>query len=126
VSSLDDDRARLDRACSRAVENLSGQRGAALSAQLGSDAEVLRRGELAGGRRAFAERFVALDEDQLETCARTHGLYCHLMNVAEERERLRVLGRREHPPDGLVATIDALALAAFASASCVRCSSAPS
>jgi hypothetical protein len=62
-----------------------------------------------GGRRAFAERFTKFSDDDLEDVARPYALWCHLMNTAEERQRLRTLrARGEHAPDGLAAAIDGL------------------
>src|SRR5690242_7267608 len=82
--------------------------------RLGDAAEALRRGALAGGRRAFAQQVEALGEEDMEAAARAHALECHLMNTAEERERLRALHvRGEDPPDGAAAAIDALIEAGF-------------
>jgi phosphoenolpyruvate carboxylase len=103
------DLARLNASLWSAAQQLSGGRMAQL-AQLFSDrARALRRGELAGGRHAFAEEIAGLSEAELENVARIHALECHLMNIAEERERMRVLAAKgAHPPDGLAAAIDAL------------------
>ena len=50
----------------------------------------------------------------MEAAARAHALECHLMNIAEERERLRALrARGEAPADGVAAAIDALFEAGF-------------
>ena len=69
----------------------------------------LRAGDFAGGRRAFSEQISKLSEDDLAECARAYALWCHLMNIAEERHRLRVLRERgAQAPDGLAAAIDAL------------------
>ena len=70
---------------------IGGGRSAELCKQLGDEAVALRHGTLAGGRREFSATIAALDEDQLEGVARAHALDCHLMNTAEERERLRAL-----------------------------------
>jgi phosphoenolpyruvate carboxylase len=93
----------------RGVGTLDGQPTEKLYVQLEDAATQLRRGELPGGRRAFAEMIEGLDEDQLEAMARANALECHLMNTAEERERLRALhARGEYPADGLAAAIDSL------------------
>jgi phosphoenolpyruvate carboxylase len=105
---LDTELQRLAEALWSAVATINGTASAALCQTLGVEAETLRRGELEGGRRAFAKRIEALDEDALETAARAHALDCHLMNTVEERERLRALQTRRDLRDGLVATIDAL------------------
>jgi phosphoenolpyruvate carboxylase len=108
------DLARLTAALWSAVENLGGHRVEALCRQLGDTAAVLRRGDLPGGRRAFAHQVEALGEDDLEAAARAHALECHLMNTAEERERLRALhARGDEPADGAAAAIDALIEAGF-------------
>src|SRR5512146_1128925 len=105
---LDRDLHRLTDALWSAVATLGGAPSAQLCKRLGDDAEALRRGELPGGRRAFAGEIERLDEDDLEAAARAHALDCQLMNTAEERERLRALHVRGVPPDGIAATIDAL------------------
>ncbi len=105
---------RVTSALLRAVGTLSGQHAEQLYGQLEEAATQLRRGEMPGGRRAFAARIEALDEDQLETMARANALECHLMNTAEERERLRALrARGDHPADGVAAAIDGLFDAGF-------------
>jgi phosphoenolpyruvate carboxylase len=110
VSDLDRDLVRLDGALWAAVATLGTPRLADACKQLGDDATRLRRGELAGGRSAFAAQIAALGEDTLETAARAHALDCHLMNVAEERERLRALhARGVVAPDGIAAAIEELA-----------------
>jgi len=77
--------------------------------ELAAAATALRRGELPGGRRAFAERIAMLDDDSLEVVARASALWCNLMNTAEERARLATLHRRgDRSPDGLAAAIDAV------------------
>jgi phosphoenolpyruvate carboxylase len=109
VTELDRDLGRLGDALWSAVATLGTRRIAERAKQLGDDAAALRRGELAGGRAAFAQMIAELDEDELESCARAHALDCHLMNIAEERERLRALHRREGvQPDGIAAALDHL------------------
>src|SRR5687768_13153366 len=96
------DIARLSSALWAAVTALGGRPAFELCEELGAAATELRRGQLAGGRRAFAERIAQLDDDALEDVARAYALGCHLMNVAEERGRLRTLrGRGDQSPDGL-------------------------
>jgi phosphoenolpyruvate carboxylase len=76
--------------------------------ELAAAATALRRGELAGGRRALAARIAALGDGSLEEIARSFALWCNLMNTAEERARLTALHRRgDRAPDGLAAAIDA-------------------
>jgi len=112
--ALRNDLGRVASALLRAVGTLSGHQTETLYVQLEGTATVLRRGELPGGRRAFAAKIEELDEDQLEAMARANALECHLMNTAEERERLRALrARGEQPPDGLVAAIDSLIESGF-------------
>src|SRR5262245_17659697 len=97
-----------------AVDALSGRATQKLYVQLENAATQLRRGELAAGRRAFANLIETLDEDQLEAMARTNALECHLMNTAEERERLRAIqARGELPSDGVAAALDSLWDAGF-------------
>jgi len=106
---LERDIERLASALWSAVTTLGGEEAFSLCQSLGVIAHQLRDGQLPGGRRAFADRIAALPDDELEDVARAYALWCHLMNTAEERQRLRVLRERgEHPPDGLEAAVDAL------------------
>ncbi len=106
---LDRDIARLTDTLWAAVTSLGGPAALALCRSLGTTAEELRAGDLPGGRRAFAESFTHLGDDDLEQVARAYALWCHLMNVAEERQRLRTLrARGDRPPDGLAAAIDSV------------------
>jgi phosphoenolpyruvate carboxylase len=112
--ALRSDLGRVTSALLRAVGTLAGTQCEKLYVQLEDAATQLRRGELPGGRRAFAEMIETLDEEQLEAMARANALECHLMNTAEERERLRALrARGEQPADGLAAAIDGLIEAGF-------------
>lgn len=106
---LDHDILRLSSALWSAVKSLGGATCLELCRRLGASAMELRGGDFAGGRRAFGEQISALTEDELEECARAYAMWCHLMNIAEERHRLRVLRERGgEAPDGLAASIDAL------------------
>jgi phosphoenolpyruvate carboxylase len=103
------DIARLTAALSATVTTLGGADTEALCRRLGAAAQDLRSGTLAGGRPAFGAEIARLDLDNLEDVARVFALHCHLMNIAEERERLRALRAwGEHPADGLAAAIDQL------------------
>ncbi len=106
---LDHDILRLSSALWSAVKSLGGPGSRELCSRIGAAAIELRSGDFAGGRRAFGEQVSKLSEDELEECARAYALWCHLMNIAEERHRLRVLRERgTDAPDGLAASIDAL------------------
>jgi len=97
-----------------AVESMQGRIMRQLYVSLEEQATQLRRGDLDGGRRAFAATIEKLDENQLESIARANALECHLMNTAEERERLRTLRGRTGPAtDGVAAALDALEAAGF-------------
>jgi len=74
-----------------------GESALALIASLRADAIALRAGTLPGGRPAFAARMAGLDLPALESCAHTFTQYFHLVNVAEEQHRIRVLRRRDRP-----------------------------
>jgi len=112
--ALRTDLSRVTAALMHAVGTLSGAAIEKLFVQLEDAATQLRRGDLAGGRRAFAKLIEALDEEQLEAMARANALECHLMNTAEERERLRAIrARGELPTDGVAAALDALWDAGF-------------
>ncbi len=100
---------RLTTALGAAVTALGGLDAYGLCQRLGNAAHELRAGTLAGGRAAFAAQIAALDAEGLEVLARAYALQCHLMNIAEERERLRALrARGDHPADGLTAAVDRL------------------
>jgi phosphoenolpyruvate carboxylase len=105
---------RVTAALLHAVGTLSGAATEKLFLSLEDAATHLRRGDYAGGRRAFAQLIEKLDEEQLEAMARANALECHLMNTAEERERLRAIrARGEHPADGVAAALDQLCDAGF-------------
>ncbi|HET8724627.1 MAG TPA: phosphoenolpyruvate carboxylase, partial [Anaeromyxobacteraceae bacterium] len=82
----------------RALELVEGMRRAALS---------LRSGALPGGRAAFAERLTALPTEDLSLLAESFTAFFHLVNAAEEIERLRALRARDQdgarPVEGSVA-----------------------
>jgi len=106
---LNRDLTRLTAALDAAVTALGGPGTHALCRRLGAAAQELRAGTLAGGRAAFAAEIAALDHRELEELARAYALQCHLVNIAEERERLRALrSRGEHAADGLAAAVDLL------------------
>ncbi len=109
LALLERDITRLISALWSAVTSLGGSAALELYRRLGSAAREMRTGDFPGGRRAFAEQVSQLSERELEDVARAYALWCHLMNIAEERQRLRVLRTRgDHPPDGLAATIDSV------------------
>jgi len=106
------DLARLIGALWSAVATLGGGRVEAMCRRLGEMAFGLRAGEMA--RRDFAKEIESLSDDDMEAAARAHALECHLMNTAEERERLRALhARGDDPADGAAAAIDGLIEAGF-------------
>jgi phosphoenolpyruvate carboxylase len=106
---LRQDVTRLTAALGAAVTALGGPEAHALTVRFGLAAQQLRAGALAGGRTAFGAQIAALGAQDLEEVARAYALQCHLMNIAEERERLRALrARGEHPADGLAAAVDLL------------------
>ena len=85
-------------------------RDVALIESLEENTHLLRRGELPGGRDAFAERLRDVPVETLVGVARYYADLAHLMNVVEEQQRIRVL--RAHPRsgiDGVLAAVRALA-----------------
>jgi phosphoenolpyruvate carboxylase len=79
--------------------------------------QELRRGELPGGRDAFAASLRELPVSSLGSVARYYADLAHLMNVVEEQQRIRVL--RAHPRsaiDGIKAAVKALAEAGMSAA----------
>jgi len=108
-AQLDRDIERLSHALWSAVSTLGGGAALELCRRFGQESRELRGGDFPGGRRAFAEQVGRLTVDELEEVARAHGLWCHLMNIAEERQRLRMLrSRGDQAPDGLAAQLDAV------------------
>jgi phosphoenolpyruvate carboxylase len=74
--------------------------------QLRRAAIALRAGELPGGRDGFAVDLASLELPALERVARCFTLLFHLINVAEEQERIRALrrmDRAEAPTEGSIA-----------------------
>ena len=111
-AALRGDLGRVTDALLAAVRTLAGNRSEELYKDLEARATQLRAGKLP--RRAFAEKIEQLAEADLETMARANALECHLMNTAEERQRLRaVRAKGDSPPDGLAAAIDGLIDAGF-------------
>lgn len=106
-AQLDRDLTRLTDALWGAVTTLGGAAARELCRRLGESSTELRAGTLAGGRRAFGDEVAKLADPELEQVSRAYALWCHLRNVAEERQRLRVLRTRgDRAPDGLAAAID--------------------
>ncbi|MGE3547753.1 MAG: phosphoenolpyruvate carboxylase, partial [Kofleriaceae bacterium] len=92
-----------------AVAHIGGDHTRQLCRRIGDAAHALRAGTLPGGREEFAAAVRSLEDGELEDLARTFALQCHLMNVAEERARLRALrSRNDQPRDGVVVAIDRL------------------
>jgi phosphoenolpyruvate carboxylase len=110
--ALRSDLGRVTAALLHAVENLAGRPSEDLYIKLEEIATKLRAHELP--RSQLSGTIAGLDEDQLETMARANALECHLMNTAEERERLRTLRLRGGQlSDGVVAALDELIEAGF-------------
>ena len=109
LAQLHRDITRLITALDTAVTELADPATRELCQRVGLAAQQLRAGSFAGGRAAFAAQIAVLDAEELEQLARAYALQCHLMNVAEQRERLRALrARGDHPVDGLTAAVDLL------------------
>ncbi len=58
-----------------------------------------RRGGSAAAQRELAERIAALDHEQARTVARAFSIFFDLANIAEDRQRVRVLRTREAERD---------------------------
>ena len=106
----------------RDVRDLGDRLGAIIRRHASTDAfdavEDVRTGSIdyrrgdADTRAPVRERLAGLDPETTTTMARAFATYFELINVAEERERIRVVqrGRTEGTlPDGLAATAEALA-----------------
>lgn len=107
-SLLQADLERLGAELRRATRELSGDGLTALVERLHGDAIALRAGTLPGGRAALAATVAGLSPDALEDVARTFTHWCHLMNTAEEQQRIRVLRGRDEVDDGVAAAVRAL------------------
>ncbi len=84
----------------------AGSEPFALVEGLRKTAIALRAGELEGGREGFQRRFASLDLASIERVARAFTRYFHLINCAEEQQRVRVLRQRDRadaPPEGSIA-----------------------
>jgi len=76
------------------IRRLAGERVFALVEEI----RTLALDRRAGGpdaEEALAERIAALDPDEATVVARAFGMYFDLVNIAEDRQRIRVLRRRE-------------------------------
>ncbi|MGZ8603526.1 MAG: phosphoenolpyruvate carboxylase [Actinomycetota bacterium] len=100
---------RLSTMLGRVLEETEG-------ADLLEDVERLRRATIALRRSPGAERRVAvhrvvrsLDGDRAERVARAFTCYFQLVNLAEERHRVRELRARSHGPDPMPDSIEAAA-----------------
>jgi phosphoenolpyruvate carboxylase len=105
---LDADLQRLADALAQATRELHGDEVAELLERLREHAVALRAGTLAGGRATLAAELAALSLEDVEDVARTFTHWCHLMNTAEEQQRIRVLRGREVAGDGVAAAVAAL------------------
>src|SRR5262249_27959180 len=97
---------RLGEVIGETVRERDGEQAFALLDDLRQAAILLRADELPGGRDAFAARMSVLETGQLALVARAFTLFFHVINIAEEQHRLRVLrwrDRPQKPPEGSIA-----------------------
>ncbi|MCE9573935.1 MAG: phosphoenolpyruvate carboxylase [Deltaproteobacteria bacterium] len=111
LAHLDADLTRLADALADATRELTDDATVARIRELRTEAIALRRGALPGGRAELARTIAAQSLDQLEDTAQVFTHWCHLMNTAEEQERIRTLRARDTDRDGLAAGVRALAAA---------------
>ena len=81
------------------IRRLAGADALALVAEIRGLARARRAGSVES-ERALASRIESLDEDQAKLVARAFSVYFDLVNIAEDRQRVRVLRDRErsrHP-----------------------------
>ena len=97
---------RLGEALARATRELSGDRLGELVERLRGDAVALRAGSIP--RAMLAAEIALLPLDDIEDVARTFTHWCHLMNTAEEQQRIRVLRGRDEAGDGVAAAVIAM------------------
>ncbi|MEZ4402780.1 MAG: phosphoenolpyruvate carboxylase [Kofleriaceae bacterium] len=105
---LDADLARLAAALSTAAGELSGGRTLELIEGLRDQAIAQRTTPTAAGQAALTARLRELDLDDLEDVGRVFTHWCHLMNTAEEQQRIRVLRSRDDAPDGVLPAVRAM------------------
>jgi phosphoenolpyruvate carboxylase len=105
---LETDLARLGNALGTAAEELSGERTLTLLRGLRDTAAALRNGELPGGRAALARQIADLGIDDIEDVTRAFTHWCHLINSAEEQQRIRALRARDSHVDGVAAAVRGL------------------
>jgi phosphoenolpyruvate carboxylase len=112
MGPADDDRLREDvhrlgRVLGETLAELRGARALELVEGTRRAAVALRHGDLPGGRAAFQARFAALPVEDLALLAESFTAFFHLMNAAEEIERLRALRARDRegaePVEGSIA-----------------------
>jgi phosphoenolpyruvate carboxylase len=106
TDTLLDDVQRVGAALSGVVAAREGDGALRLYEELREDARAMRAGKL--GREAFAARVGALGLDELDRVAHAFTVFFHLINSAEEQQRLRVLRRRDQPdapPEGSIAAL---------------------
>jgi phosphoenolpyruvate carboxylase len=108
ASLLAADLDRLGTDLTLATRELSGDRMADLVHSLRDEAVELRAGTLPGGRAALAARIAALPLEDIEDVARAYTHWCHLMNSAEEQQRIRVLRGREDTGEGVAGAVRAM------------------
>ncbi|MGA8892120.1 MAG: phosphoenolpyruvate carboxylase, partial [Anaeromyxobacteraceae bacterium] len=107
---------RLGRVLGETLAELRGARALDLVEGTRRAAQALRRGDLPGGRAAFSSRFSSLPVEDLALLAEAYTDFFHLVNAAEEIERLRALRARDHegapPVEGSIAAAVACVAAA--------------
>lgn len=102
---LEGDLSRLGNALVSAAAELSGDRTVAILRGLRDAATALRQGQLPGGRAELARRVAELGIDDMEDVTRAFTHWCHLINSAEEQQRIRALRRRDSHEDGVAAAV---------------------
>jgi phosphoenolpyruvate carboxylase len=96
---LDRDVGLLGDALADAIARLDGPDACALVEELRAAAVALRDGALEGGREALTRRMAALGADDLARVASAFTDLFHLVNAAEEQQRIRVLRERDAAGD---------------------------
>jgi phosphoenolpyruvate carboxylase len=113
---LRDDFRFLGRVLGEILAELHGPGALALVEEMRRTAVALRRGQLPGGRAAFAASLADRSLDDLGLLAESFTSFFHLANVAEELHRVRALRARDRrlgpPLEGSVAAAVAEAAAA--------------
>ena len=91
----------------RTIRRLAGDEAYALVEEIRAATKALRLRHSVAEARALRDRLEALDLESLRTLTRAFGLYFDLINLAEQRARLRSIRARAAAPEPLAESVEA-------------------